>query len=194
MEVRFFEEGTVPVHTTPDWYSTIERAPHLEQEGHVGRLRLAADFVNKAVFDYGVKSISDLGAGDGGLLSILASNLGVGKWGYDLQPTNVIAARGARGQNVTICDVVGDREAVSFGDLSICTEFLEHLVDPHAFLRELPSRVVVASSPDGETLERRYEFHTWGWDKAGYHDLFVQAGYQVVRHESIGFQVLLGVR
>lgn len=200
MEVRFFEPGTVPEWSTTPWYEQRERAPHLEQDGHRGRLELAADFVREAVRDFDAASVSDMGAGDGGLLSLLAQPpfwapvvRAVATWGYDLMPANVEAAQSERGVDVRRADVLKD-DGIVYGDVCVLTEVLEHLIDPHGFLADCPSRIVVASSPDGETEESHYEFHLWGWDMAGFRAMFEAAGYEVVRHESIGFQVLLGVR
>ena len=190
MQVRFFEAETIPEHTTTTWYEQRERAPHLEQSGHRGRLELAASFVRQAVADYGATSLSDMGAGDGGLLSLVQGEIDT--WGYDLMPANVEAAQRERGVNVTRADILQDD--VAYGDLAVFTEVLEHLIDPHQVVAECPSRLVVASCPDNETRDCHYEFHTWGWDMAGFRALFEQGGYEVVRHESIGFQVLMGVR
>lgn len=189
MEVQFFEPGTVPEWTTPEWYAQRERAPHLEQDGHRDRLFLAADFVNSFEMDPAAYTVSDMGCGDGGLLSLLTECFYC--WGYDLQPSNVEGAR-ERGVDVRLGNALTDD--VEWGDVAVCTEVLEHLIDPHAFVRNIPSRVLIASSPDGETLDQRYEFHTFGWDMDGYRALIEQGGYRVVRHESIGFQVLMGVR
>lgn len=187
METRFFEPGTVPEWTTPDWYAQRERAPHLEQDGHRGRLLLSAEYVWHARSEHRLRTVSDLGCGDGGLLSLI----GAPAWGYDLMPEN-IAGAAERGVDARLGDFMN--EPVEWGDITVCTEVLEHLIDPHAFVASIPSQVLVASSPDGETWEQRYEFHTWGWDMPGYRALFEQGGYRVVRHESIGFQVLMGVR
>lgn len=211
MEVRFFEEGTIPVWTTPEWYAGVERAPHLEQEGHRGRLLLAASFVEGAVRDHGVRSVSDLGCGDGGLLSLIdrlstPDGAVVHSWGYDLQPANVAAAVEERGVRASLADVVagwewpglsepsGEGLPIAWGDLAVCTEMLEHLVDPHDFVSRIESRVVVASSPDGETEDCHYAHHTWGFDMEGYRAMFERGGWTVVRHETIGFQVLMAVR
>lgn len=190
MEVRFFDPGTVPECTTRGWYAGRERAPHLEQAGHRGRLELAADMVRDAIRDHNARTLSDMGAGDGGLLSLLRNEIEA--WGYDLMPENVEAAQNERHVNVTLADF--RLPGVEYGDVAVFTEVLEHLIDPHALLRACPSRIVVASSPDGETEQAHYEFHTWGWDMAGYRVLVERAGYRVLRHESIGFQVLLAVR
>lgn len=192
-EARFFDPATTPDFTTPDWYAGRDRAPHLEQPGHRPRLLMAADMVRQAIRDYGVCTVSDMGAGDGGLLSLLTDVSGVDVWGYDLQPSNVDAAVSVRGVNVRLADVLG--AGVVWGDLAVCTEMLEHLVDPHGFVADMPSRVLVASSPLGETAGSHYEFHCWGWDMDGYRAMVEQGGFGVVEHVVVGgFQVVLAAR
>ena len=71
--------------STAEFHAHRERAPHLEQSGHRDRLLTAASFVMTAV-GLGARSASDLGCGDGGLLSLLAGR--VDAWGYDFQPSN----------------------------------------------------------------------------------------------------------
>lgn len=179
MEAQLFAVGTVPEWTTPAWYAGRETAPHLEQAGHRDRLMLTAEFVSLAVA-MGARDVVDLGAGDGGLLSIVA---GVERWGYDLQQTNVDAAA-RRHVNVSLLDVVQDAVAVSWADCVVVTEMLEHLIDPHKFVRamyESPARFLVASSPHTETATSHYEFHTWAWDCAGYQAMIEAAGWRVVR-------------
>jgi hypothetical protein len=188
MEWQLFEPGTVPEHTTVEWYASRDRAPHLEEGLHRGRLLLTAKMVNDAVRRYGVTSVSDMGCGDGGLLSLLD----VPAWGYDLQPSNVAGGK-ERGVDVRLGDALSPD--VQWADLAVCTEMLEHLVDPHGFLAAVPSRVVVASSPRTESDEYHYPFHTWAWNEAGYPQLFSGAGFKVVRHEFDGmFQIVMAVR
>jgi len=202
-EWRLFPEGTVPEYTKPSWYAGRDRAPHLQQGAHRERLIEAAAQVHFAAEAYGLTTVSDLGAGDGGLLSILDPSLAA--WGYDLQQTNVDAARNERGVSVSLGDVVegwlrlepdGPMHPIRFGDISVCTEMLEHLIDPHWFVKSLvQSRVLVASSPWTERPGSAYEFHTWAWDPDGYRALLEQGGYRVVRQELRGmFQILTGVR
>lgn len=190
-ETRFFDPADPPVWTTPEWYEPIERAPHLEQPAHAHRIYAARDLVRRAV-ELGAISVSDLGAGDGGLLSLLTD---LQAWGYDLMPANVWAAIHVRHVAVSRRNFLTD--AVQYGDCVVLTEVLEHLIDPHGVLRDLPevARFVVASSPNNETWASRYEFHTWGWDMNGYRNLFEGAGWRVARHDAIpGFQVLLAQR
>lgn len=188
METRFFEDGVVPEWTTARWYARRERAPHLEQPGHHARLLLAAEYIAEARDRYGLSSVSDMGAGDGGLLTLIGGKC----WGYDLAPENVDAALMVRGVPVSLVDFT--TQPVRWGDITVATEVLEHMIDPHGWLAQVPSRCVVASSPEGETAAHHYEFHAWGWDQAGYRALFEHAGFKVVRHAAFGFQVVLAVR
>jgi 2-polyprenyl-3-methyl-5-hydroxy-6-metoxy-1,4-benzoquinol methylase len=197
-EWRLFPEGTVPECTLPSWYDTRARAPHLEEGAHRDRLLLAADMVRDAVDRFGVQSVVDLGCGDGGLLSLLqplSFETDTPMWGYDLQRTNVNPAVLERNVDVRYGDTVNGE--VEWGDLAVCTEFLEHLLEPHQFVRRVGehSRVIVASSPFTETDRSHYEFHTWAFDMAGYRALIEQAGFHVERHETTTqFQVILAVK
>lgn len=184
-------KGDPPEWTTPDWYAERERAPHLEQGGHRERLQMAAKFVTDACTRWRLSTVCDLGAGDGGLLSLLPDSLIA--WGYDLQPSNIEGAL-ERGVMVELGNVlehgIGDR------DVSVATEMLEHLVNPHSFVASIyeQSKVLVASSPWNETDEHHYEFHAWAWDMIGYRRMLEEAGWYVFAHERSGpFQVIMGV-
>lgn len=189
MEWRLFEAGTTPEWTTPDWYRTVERAPHLEQEPHRSRLLLAADMLRE-IPDPQTLTLVDLGAGDGGLLSLVDGLFGWA-WGYDLIPANVAGAT-ERGVEVHEADVLAD--PIVWADVAVCTEMLEHLVDPHGFLARIRRRCqwLVCSSPFTETLTEHYGHHAWAWDRDGYHQLLDGAGWTPVRHETVDmFQVVL---
>lgn len=187
---RLFPEGTVPEIVTAEWYRDRERAPHLEQYGpQRNRLLVAANHVLHARYAFDVKSVVDLGAGDGGLLSLLPPDLPA--WGYDLCPANVEAARAERHVDVLYADLM--TEEPKWADLAVCTEMLEHLVDPHAFVRRVAQhcRVIVASSPFTETGDSHYEHHLWAFDPQGYRDLLEQAGFRILRHGQVDwFQVV----
>jgi len=195
-EWQLFESGTIPEYTTTEWYVDRERAPHWEQPEHSGRLEIAARLVGDAIREWDITSVVDLGCGDGGLLSSLSEMTTTRPtlyWGYDLCPENVQAARFDRKVDTRYRNVITDD--IEWGDLAICTEMLEHLLDPHAFVRRVAdhSPFIVASSPYTETGESHYEFHTWAWDRDGYRELLEQAGYTVVRHETWSmFQICLG--
>lgn len=185
-EWRLFPEGTVPEYTTKEWYAERETAPHVDQALHRPRLDLAAAMINGLADT----TVSDLGAGDGGLLTLLRP--GHVGWGYDLQPTNVEAAA-IRQVDVMLADVLAD--PISYGEVSVATEMIEHLLDPHAFVAANPSTYMVASSPWTENDQDHYGYHTWAWDQPGYRALFEGAGWRVVMHDTTGmFQVLMAVR
>lgn len=191
MEARLFDPADPPEYTTPEWYSTRERAPHLEQGPHIWRLMTAREFIIQAVLDYKITTVSDLGAGDGGLLSTLTS-VPIRGWGYDLQPSNIKGAN-ERVATVYLKNVLTDD--ITYGDLSVTTEMLEHLIDPHGFVRQIKSRLLVASSPVNETVESHYGHHTFCWDRAGYAALLEQGGYEIVEHvDNSAFQVIFGQR
>lgn len=192
-EWRLFPEGSVPVFTTEKWYAGRERAPHLEQPGHRERLLLTAEVISWLATAHEIRTVSDLGCGDGGLLSLLQSCGFASTWGYDLSPEAVRGA-GRRGVDALLLDVVNDRP--DLGELAVATEMLEHLTDPHGFARRLREgcRYLVASSPYTETDRDHYEFHTWAWDPDGYRSLFEASGWRVVRHEMVqSFQVIAAV-
>jgi hypothetical protein len=190
-EWRLFPEGSTPPWTTAEWYETREAAPHLDDELHRPRLLTAARYVAQAAMALGVRTVVDLGAGDGGLLSLLGPALR--GWGYDLAPANVEASK-ARGVNVHLADVL--TQPIRWGEIAVATEILEHLIDPHGFAKTIAehSDALVCSSPWTETDQVHYEFHTWAWDMDGYRDMLTAAGWRIIHQEPVtGFQVVLAV-
>jgi hypothetical protein len=144
-------------------------------------------------------TVSDLGCGDGGLLSVVAGKRGVEAWGYDFQPSNQ-AGWVERGVTASKADVFGrDRDTVLYGDIVVMTEVLEHLADPHGVLQRLGARpavkYLVCSSPWTEHPGSHDECHAWAWDMDGYRALIEQGGFRVRRHVEVGmFQVMLAVK
>lgn len=187
---RLFDD--IPHVSTPEFHADRPRAAHLEEPGHRPRLELAAIFAREAA-ESGAVTASDLGCGDGGLLSLIQDDLPA--WGYDFCPANT-AGWSERGVNATFLDVFGvDRDRVELGDLTCVTEVLEHLADPHGAVRWIGehSRFIVASSPWAETAVSHDECHAWAFDPNGYRELIEQGGFTVVHHQMVGrFQVILG--
>ena len=189
-EWRLFEEGTIPDFCTPEWYAGREAAPHVEQSAHRPRLELAASFIN-AYVDKGA-TIVDLGAGDGGLFTLLDPAFKA--WGYDIQPASVEAAK-ARGVDIRFGNVLEDD--LEWGDVAVATEMIEHLVDPDGFLQLVAEHcgTMVASSPVEEDDVHHYENHAWAWDLGGYQKLFRRNGWEIFAHDTVGvFQVLIASR
>jgi len=199
-EYKFFEEKNgVPFFSTQEFHEPREAAPHIDQHGmQRDRLVLAADFIKDLVVEHDIKTVSDICCGDGGLLQYLQpffNERGVESWGFDFQIANVRAAQYQRKVNVNFADVVKDK--LELGELSIMTECLEHMHKPHQMVKKVAkqSRFFVASGPNGEVPEAHYEFHTWGWSEPAYRKLLEQAGYSVVRQETVSiFQVVAGVK
>jgi 2-polyprenyl-3-methyl-5-hydroxy-6-metoxy-1,4-benzoquinol methylase len=201
-EHRLYPEGTVPPVSTFEFHEHRERAPHLEQPVHRPRLDKALEFILDADERSGrqqrgcATSVTDLGCGDGGLLSLLKDH---DFWprGYDFQPSNA-AGWAERGVSAQAFDVFGaDQHRIIFGEIAVTTEVLEHLADPHEAVRFIGqmSRYLVASSPWNETPESHDACHAWAWDQDGYRALIEQGGFAVLRHETVGqFQVILGGR
>lgn len=199
MELRFFEPGTIPEHSTAAWHAPRSRAPHLEEAAHQPRLYLARDMILQACGQIPYCTVTDFGAGDGGLLSLIEEH-GIPCHGYDFTPANVAGAA-ERGMHVELRDFT-DGQPLAWGDVAVVTEVLEHMADPHGFLRlahDNDVSAVVASSPAEETEHNHTEYHVWAWDMAGYAAMVTAAGFDVVRHEKtaqggMAFQVLLAAR
>jgi 2-polyprenyl-3-methyl-5-hydroxy-6-metoxy-1,4-benzoquinol methylase len=188
-------EGLVPHVSTAEFHRGRDRAPHLEQEFHQGRLHRAARFVSEAVTDLGGHAgVSDLGCGDGGLLSLVQGLPGVTAWGYDFQPSNREGWE-ERGVTAHTRNAFGtNRRGIRLGDIVVMTEVLEHLADPHGVLKWVrgKSKRLVCSSPFNENDRVHDECHAWAWDLEGYADLIESAGWTIVRREQVDlFQVVL---
>lgn len=195
-------EGAVAHVSTAEFHQDRERARHLEQAIHRPRLLaaaalvgVAADLVAGSLNGGPLATVSDLGCGDGGLLSLIQHRTAA--WGYDFAPANA-AGWTERGVTAEALDVFGDgRDRVKLGDITVTTEVLEHLGNPHAAVRWIGehSRFIVASSPWDETPEGHDECHAWAFDRAGYRALLEQGGFRVLRHDDVGrFQVILGMQ
>jgi predicted TPR repeat methyltransferase len=191
-EWKFFDDTSYV--STFEFHEHRERAPHLEQSVHVGRLHLAAEFVRV----YGVAvDIVDLGCGDGGLLSLLRGMVapGVSLRGYDFAPAN---SQGwlERGVQAEALNFVEQWASVAEADLYVMTEVLEHLQDPHQMVRRVYARnaVLVCSSPFTESDLSHDGAHAWAWDQEGYVKMITDAGFTIERHETVGmFQVVRAV-
>lgn len=190
-------EGSVPHVSTAEFHADRERAPHLEQAFHQERLHLAAEFVRQALSRPGNTTVSDLGCGDGGLLSLLKSLPEYAHveaaWGYDFCPANA-AGWEERGVTASALDVFADLSQAVLGDVVVLTETLEHLADPHEVLHSLrdQARNLVCSSPWNESDHTHSPEHAWAWNLEGYASMIQAAGWTIIRHQQAGlFQVVL---
>jgi len=196
-EWKLFDTEVAHV-STAEFHRDRERAPHLEQEFHRPRLERARDFIVD-LWDSERPNlmVSDLGCGDGGLLKLLPLDLPA--WGYDFTPANVRAATEERLVAVRLCDVFGaDWRDVVIGGVVVLTEVLEHLTNPRQVLGDLVdrgARWIIASSPVNETAAEHAPEHAWAWDFDGYAELFINSGWRVDKHETLGyFQIIQASR
>lgn len=199
-EWRLTEE-LVPYVSTAEFHQDRERAPHLEQEWHRPRLETAASFVREIAAkwprDERMPTVSDLGCGDGGLLSLLKDCPDIiAAWGYDFSPANA-AGWTERGVNARALDVFrADWHRVHPGSIVVMTEVLEHIAEPHSVLTRLSmnrlTRYLVCSSPRNERPGNHSPEHAWAWDMDGYADMIRGAGWRIERHQGVGlFQVVM---
>jgi SAM-dependent methyltransferase len=189
---KLFEGKVAPVSTAA-FHAHRDRADHLGDDHHRPRLETAAEFVIHAADIVPDRTVSDLGCGDGGLLSLLKDDLDIDAWGYDFAPANA-AGWAERGVKAELLDVFGDgQDQVRFGDITVVTEVLEHVSDPFAAVRWIRanSKVLVASSPWIEDGYHHDECHAWAFDPTGYRQLLERAGWNIVKHQLVGaFQVV----
>lgn len=186
--------------STFDFHENRPRARHLEDGTHRPRMIQARDYVlsayNRIRAEEGiVPAVSDLGCGDGGLLSILDPHIDA--WGYDFCPANAEGwkERGVKGFALNVVTGGQLNPSIMLGHIVVMTEVLEHMTNPHAILKEISERKVrylVASSPFTENFESHDACHAWAWNVAGYSELLQEAGWEPVNHQLVGmFQVTL---
>lgn len=185
-------DGDVPHVSTAAFHADRARAPHLEQPGHRRRLLAAAVMVRAAAAELGAPcTFSDVGCGDGGLLSLVQGAF-TDAWGYDFCPANT-AGWAERGVTAEFLDVFADPGRARLGDVTAATEVLEHLADPHGVLVWIRahSARLVCSSPHGEDNRSHAAEHAWAWDTQGYAAMITGAGWVIGQHELAGpFQVV----
>ena len=179
-----------------EWYKDRQAVDHINQAGHIPRLYNAHELLEEIMAQEEVKTITDFGCGNGGLMRKIKKNFpSVEIWGYDLCPANVQDAKD-KGSDVELVDFVLE-ENIKYPEVVICTEVLEHLVDPDAFLKKLLDngvKYVIASSPNYETPTDHEEYHLWVFQGDSYADMFTEIGWEVVKHEKSVFQYVVAKR
>lgn len=183
-EYRLFDPDNPPEWLDPEWWRDKPHCNHLESPtgAHFARLNAAAQRADRAAKEFDWR-VTDLGAGDGALLSLLSPDVRDRSWGYEIIRADRDYARQIRGVEVHWRNVRQGLEAggLMIGPVVVLTEVLEHMADPHGFLALLHDRPevrrIVASSPWGETPEKHEPNHAWAWDFGGYMDMFMDAGW-----------------
>lgn len=182
MEARLFDPENPPVWLDSESWRDTDNCNHLDNRVHRARLEAAAETAVRAAKLACTLTIVDLGSGDGGMLSLLPEPYKSNSYGYEVIIDSVHYASANRGVDVRYANVLTDDLKLS--DVAVMTEMLEHLEDPHGFLRKLydPAIVqyIVVSSPHGETAEHHEWNHAWAWDREGYADMVRGAGWTIL--------------
>lgn len=182
-----YKKFTTPHSHDKEFYQDREMADHINQGEHRPRLLYVLEEVKQILAEHPEYSVADFGCGNGGLLELIPTEK---KWGYDLQPSNVTDAQ-EKERPVTFRDFVN--EPVDYADIIIMTETLEHLVDPHGYLKKLKDlgvKHIIASTPAYETETFHAPFHLWVWTEDSFADVFKGSGWTVNKHIKDHFQFI----
>lgn len=167
----------------PESREYLAGRPWMDLESQPGFAQRAEMVVDVVCHAGPVKSITDLGCGDGSVLARIRGALGSAvppMWGYDLGAMDLAYGR-AQGLDLGEADITQPAD-LDYGELAIASEAAEHLADPEGFLRSIGSRLLIVTSPSAETGEWHNPIHAWAWDMPGYADLVRRSGWTVTRH------------
>lgn len=187
-EYRMFDKPD-PKNGRPgdaEWYKDRPVSDHINEPGHRQRLLQASELVQDVLHYTNEATISDWGAGNGGLLHEF-KKLTLEAWGYDMSPLAVAHGIQKYGVELSELDVTEVRPKRMAGNVVVLTEFLEHLENPHELVRQIftlypQAQFVVASVPGFEDPRKPYEYHLWCWHGSSFADMFTRIGWKVQRH------------
>lgn len=180
-------DGEPPTFTKPEFFEAHPRIAGDHQVGYFERLGLVAGCVVQTRNAYNFETLTDLGCGDGTLLTQLFQRMPFVKmWGYELGRQNVAHAQ-SEGLDVRRASIYDPD--IELGECVLLTEVLEHLVRPHKLLLDLydnPAiKCLIITSPAGENAEWHYEHHAWAWDLVGFDAMIREAGWNPIIHETV---------
>lgn len=194
--------------STRAWHQARPAVEHELESWHRPRLELAATVTANAVLATAATRVVDLGAGAGGLLTLIAGELArlglgdveIGGIEWHAASRELAAAKGIQLIDADIITAAARRDLpLAARSIVTATELVEHLEGPHELLGDLyaDDRItgIVISSPRNETADNYSEGHRWAWTEAGYRRLVTDAGWTVGYHGAAGlFQVLYATR
>lgn len=182
MRHQLFEPGKPHSHDA-EFYKEIETADHINQEIGGHRFRLLKTLEHLKLIITPEDTVCDFGCGNGGLIREIQKEISNDIWGYDLMPNNVADAISKGNNNIKLCDFIVDpNNEVVYPTIAICTEVLEHLIDPDGFLvhlKEKGVRAVIASSPNYETPTYHAPGHLWVFNGETYKEMFENSGWNI---------------
>ena len=176
-----------------EWYFDREVADHINETGHRPRLLKVQEYLLQLIKDHTEYTVCDFGCGNGGLVREIENKISNEIWGYDLCPSNVKDAHKKGSNNIFYKDFIKDLD-IRYSDIVICTEVLEHLVNPDEFIIKLLKndvKYIIASSPNYETPTNYEPYHLWVFNGDSYKDMFVDAGWNVILHNKDVFQYII---
>lgn len=177
-----------------EWYKYRDVADHINQINHRPRLIQVQEYLLELLENHPNYTICDFGCGNAGLIREIQSKVTNKLWGYDLCPANVNDAhQKGNSDNVFYKDFINDAD-INYPDIVICTEVLEHLVDPDSFIKKLLNngvKYIIASSPDYETPNNHEPYHLWVFNGDSYKHMFIDAGWDVLLHFKENFQYII---
>lgn len=169
---------------------------HTRWSDHVERIAATSSFAAPWLDYYNITSLADPSAGDGALARALIATAPRIHQAYvgDLNPGPELAQGWSSvtpyvwvNLEPTPLDRSLDqldlsRENVPV-DLLVCSETLEHLDDPDAFLlrAKRSARSILITTPENETATDNLE-HYWGWDSEAVSAMLHEAGWRTVDH------------
>jgi hypothetical protein len=191
---QLFEDGKPHSHDAA-FYEPLEVADHINQEAGGHRFRLMKTLADLQQVVQPEDTICDFGCGNGGLIREIENIIPNKIWGYDLLPANVTDAQQKSSANIIYYDFILDSDnKIEYPSIAICTEVLEHLVDPDGFLVKLKNngvKTILATSPFYETPTYHAPGHLWVFTEDSYKEMFVKAGWNVVVHFKDYFQYII---
>lgn len=80
-------------------------------------------------------------------------------------------------------------DTLTFVDVMVLTEILEHVEDPESILRAARGKAshLVASSPRDEVVGQNNHEHVWSWGKDDYRAMLVSTGWKPIAYQELSF-------
>lgn len=168
LDEQFYKKG---VYTEPLHHLNNKQTP---------RIFLVAGLVKYLEHHYGVKKLTDLGCGDGGLLRLLSQTSPFIKLkGIDIAEANVnYANKELASLDIKYADFTKMDSIKS--EVIVCCETLEHLDDPKKLLKSLDTKYIIVSVPMNENAKRNSRYHLWAWNEDEFQKTIKDCGYKII--------------